>query len=138
MIQAGFNFHQSQDVTTSGANEPSYSFRYTQLLGLGNDITNATLAYIQQTIPWCCPCLDENTSNGFGAIFGLLNVASALYNDGINGQPIPFGTPISRNFLLNSPEEYIQDTWRLSRTSPSLPVCDTQFTVFLMRPTVLR
>jgi hypothetical protein len=112
-IQAGFNFHQAQDITTSGSNEPSYSFRFTQLLGLGNDITNATLAYIQQSIPGAALASTTNVSNGFGAIFGLLNVASATYNYGINGQPIPFGTPITRDFVSNSPEEYIQDTWKV-------------------------
>ncbi len=88
-IQAGFNFHQSQDITISGTNEPSYSFRFTQLLGLGNDITNSTLAYIQQSIPGAALASTTNTSNGFGAIFGLLNVGSATYNYGINGQNIP-------------------------------------------------
>jgi hypothetical protein len=112
-IQAGFNFHQAQDITTSGSNEPSYSFRYTQLLGLGNDITNATVAYIQQSIPGAALASTTNVSNAFGAIFGLLNVASATYNYGINGQPIPFGTPITRNFISNSPEEYVQDTWKV-------------------------
>ncbi len=112
-IQAGFNFHQSQDITVSGTNEPSYSFRFTQLLGLGNDITNSTLAYIQQSIPGAALASTTNTSNGFGAIFGLLNVGSATYNYGINGQNIPFGTSITRNFLSNSPEEYVQDTWKV-------------------------
>jgi hypothetical protein len=112
-IQAGFNFHQAQDITTSGSNEPSYSFHVTTLLGLGNDITNAALAYIQQSIPGAALASTTNTSNGFGAIFGLLNNASATYNYGINGQPIPFGTPITRNFISNSPEEYVQDTWKV-------------------------
>jgi hypothetical protein len=112
-IQVGFNFHQAKDITTSGSNEPSYSFSKNTLLGLGNDITNATLAYIQQSIPGAALASTTNTTLGFGAIFGLLNNASATYNYGINGQAIPFGTPITRSFVSNSPEEYIQDTWKV-------------------------
>jgi hypothetical protein len=112
-IQAGFNFHQAQDITTSGSNEPSYSFNVNTLLGLGNDITNSTLAYIQQSIPGAALASTSNTSKGFGAIFGLLNNGSATYNYGINGQAIPFGTSITRNFISNSPEFYVQDTWKV-------------------------
>ena len=112
-VQAGFNFHQALDITTSGSNEPSYSFSKNTLLGLGNDVTNATLAYIQQSIPGAALASTGNTTNGFGAIFGLLNNGSATYNYGINGQAIPFGTSITRSFVSNSPEWYIQDTWKV-------------------------
>jgi Carboxypeptidase regulatory-like domain len=118
-IQAGFNFHQALDITTSGSNEPSYSFSRVTLQGLGNDITNATLAYIQQSVPGAALASTSNTTNGFGAIFGLLNNGSATYNYGINGQAIPFGTSITRSFVSNSPEEYIQDTWKVK---PNLTV----------------
>ena len=42
----------------------------------------------------------------------MLNGGNATYNFGINGQPIPFGTPITRDFISRSPEEYFQDTWK--------------------------
>ena len=112
-IQAGFNFHQASDITTSGSNEPSYSFSRVTLLGLGNDITNSALAYIQQSTPGAALASTSNTTNGFGAIFGLLNNGSATYNYGINGQAIPFGTSITRSFVSNSPEWYLQDVWKV-------------------------
>ncbi len=111
-IQAGFNFHQAKDITSSGTNEPSYSFRQTQLLGLGNDITNSATNYIQQSIPGAALSAPTLVTDGFGAIFGMLNYSSATYNYGINGQAIPFGTPITRDYISNSPEWYIQDTWK--------------------------
>ena len=111
-IQAGMNFRQAQNVTTSGANVPSYSFNRNTLLGLGNDITTPVLTYIQQTIPSAALSSTSNVANAFGAIFGMLNNASATYNYGINGQAIPFGQPIARKYVSNSPEEYIQDTWK--------------------------
>src|SRR5579885_2369548 len=111
-VQAGMNFRQAVNITTSGANVPSYSFNRNTLLGLGNDITTPVLAYIQQTISGAALSSTSNVANAFGAIFGMLNNASATYNYGINGQAIPFGQPISRKYVSNSPEEYVQDTWK--------------------------
>ena len=111
-IQAGMNFRQAQNVTNSGANVPAYRFNRNTLLGLGNDITAPTLAYIQQTIPGAALSSTSNVANAFGAVFGMLNQSNATYNYGINGQAIPFGQPITRHYISNSPEEYVQDTWK--------------------------
>ena len=91
------------------------------LLGLGNDITNAVTAYIQNQkgIPGAALSSTSNVIRTFGAVFGMLNSGSATYNFGINGQPIPFGTPITRDFISRSPEEYFQDTWKVK---PNLTV----------------
>jgi hypothetical protein len=112
-VQAGMNLRQVDNLTTSGANVPSYSFSKNTLLGLGNDITTPALAYIQQSIPGAALSSTTNVADAFGAIFGMLNEASATYNYGINGQAIPFGQPITRNYKSTSPEEYIQDTWKV-------------------------
>jgi len=111
-IQAGFDFHQAEDITRSGSNVPSYSFRFTQLLGLGNDITNSVTSYIQQSVPGAALAAPTLVSDAFGALFGMLNVSSATYNYGINGQAIPFGQYIGRDYISNSPEEFVQDTWK--------------------------
>ncbi|MBV8847329.1 MAG: carboxypeptidase regulatory-like domain-containing protein [Bryobacterales bacterium] len=111
-IQAGMNFRQAQNITTSGANVPSYRFNRNTLLGLGNDITAPVLAYIQQSAPGAALSSTTNVANAFGAMFGMLNNASAIYNFGINGQAVPFGQPLARNYISNSPEEYVQDTWK--------------------------
>ncbi len=70
-------------------------------------------SYIQKTVPGAVLASNTNTINAFGAIFGLMNGGSATYNYGINGQAIPFGTPISRDFVSHSPEEYVQDSWKV-------------------------
>jgi hypothetical protein len=112
-VQAGMNLRQAQNITTSGSNVPRYSYNRNTLLGLGNDITTPALAYIQQSIPGAALSSTTNVANAFGAIFGMLNNASATYNYGINGQAIPFGQSITRNYKSISPEEYIQDTWKV-------------------------
>jgi hypothetical protein len=109
----GFNYIIARNLTSVANNEPSYSFGRTVLLGLGNDITNAVTAYIQKTIPGAALSSTTNVTNAFGAIFGMLNSGSATYNFGINGQPIPFGQSITRDFISRSPEEYFQDTWKI-------------------------
>jgi hypothetical protein len=110
---AGFNYIVAKNVTTAYNNEPSYSFSSSVLLGLGNDITNAVTSYIQKTIPGAALASNSNVINAFGAYFGMLNRGSATYNFGIDGKPIPFGTPISRDFISRSPEWYFQDAWKL-------------------------
>lgn len=112
-FQMGFNYIIAKNITSVANNEPSYSFSRNVLLGLGNDITNAVTAYIQKTIPGAALSSTTNVANAFGAMFGMLNSGSATYNFNINGQPIPFGQPITRDFISRSPEEYFQDTWKI-------------------------
>jgi hypothetical protein len=112
-IQVGFNYIEAKNLTTDYKNFPSYSFGSSVLLGLGNDITNAVTAYIQKTIPGAAISSNSNVTAAFGALFGILNSGSATYNFGLDGQPIPFGTPISRDFISRSPEWYFQDVWKV-------------------------
>ena len=114
-FQMGFNYIIAKNITSVANNEPSYSFSRNVLLGLGNDITNAVTSYIQNQkgIPGAALSSTTNVANAFGAIFGMLNSGSATYNFGINGQPIPFGQSITRDFISRSPEEYFQDTWKI-------------------------
>ena len=113
-FQMGFHFLEAKNVTTAYNNEPRYRFNSPVLLGLGNDITNAVTAYIQNQkgIPNAVLASTDDVIHAFGAVFGLMNGGNATYNFGIDGQPIPFGTPISRDFISRSPEEYFQDTWK--------------------------
>jgi hypothetical protein len=112
-FQMGFNYIIAKNITASYNNEPSYSFSKNVLLGLGNDITNAVTGYIQKSIPGAALSSTTNVTNAFGAIFGMLNSGSATYNFGIDGKPIAFGQPITRDFISRSPEEYFQDTWKI-------------------------
>ncbi len=111
-IQAGMNFHQAQNITTNYRNEPSFSWTSANLLNLGNDITADVLSYIQKTIPTAVLASNSNVISVFGTILGIENAASATYNYGIDGKAIPFGTPVTRNFISNSPEFYVQDSWK--------------------------
>jgi hypothetical protein len=113
-FQMGFHFLSAKNVTNAYNNEPRYRFSSSVLLGLGNDITNAVTSYIQNQkgIPGAVLASNSDVIKAFGAAFGILNGGNATYNFGINGQPIPFGTPISRDFVSRSPEEYFQDIWK--------------------------
>ncbi len=112
-IQFGVNYIEAKNVTQAYNNEPSYNFSSSVLLGLGNDITSAVQSYIGQSIPGAALASNSFVISAFGAAFGMLNGGSATYNYGINGKAIPFGTPISRDFIARSPEEYVQDTWKI-------------------------
>ena len=111
-IQAGFNFHQAQNITTNYRNEPGFSWSSSNLANLGNDITADVLGYIQQTIPGAALNSNSNVISALGMILGIQNAASATYNYGIDGKAIPFGTPVTRDFISNSPEFYVQDSWK--------------------------
>jgi Carboxypeptidase regulatory-like domain len=113
IIQGGINWHQLDTKSLNYGNEPSYSFSTQTLLGLGNDITGDVTTFLQKTIPGAALSSVNNVASGFGAIFGMLNQAGATDNYGVNGQAIPFGTPILREYKTNSPEFYVQDSWKV-------------------------
>jgi hypothetical protein len=46
-------------------------------------------------------------------ILGVLSESGATYNFDRSGTPIPFGTPIRRNWATNGYELYAQDNWRI-------------------------
>ena len=95
-IQAGLNFTEAQDHHLRLHNEPSYSFSRRSCSGWVTTSPSDVTTYIQQTIPGAALASTSNVTNAFGAIFGMLNNGgSATYNYGINGQVIPFGTPIT-------------------------------------------
>jgi hypothetical protein len=120
-FQMGFHFLEAKNVTTAYNNEPRYQFNAPVLLGLGNDITNAVTNYIQNQkgVSNAVLASTDDVIQAFGAVFGMLNGGNATYNFNIKGEPIPFGTPISRDFISRSPEEYFQDTWKVK---PNLTV----------------
>lgn len=118
-FQFGVNVHQMEQISNSANNEPKYGFSSSTLLQLGGDITGDATSYIQQTVPGAALFSTSNVISAFGAMFGILNSGSGSYNYGINGQPIPFGQPISRDFKDNGPEFYAQDTWKVK---PNLSV----------------
>ncbi len=111
--QFGFVWHQAESISNSLGNEPGYSFSSSTLLQLGGDITGDVTSYIQKTIPGASLFSTSNVISTFGAAFGMLNAGSATYNYLLNGQSIPFGTPITRDFKTWSPEGYAQDSWKV-------------------------
>ncbi len=115
-VQAGINYRYNDNDRLSGSNVPSYAFSRNTLLGLGADIDADVVAYLQPLYGASTALSSStNVTNAFGALFGLLNSYGATYNYGINGQAIPFGTSIVRNYISQSPEEYVQDTFKVAR-----------------------
>ncbi len=113
-IQAGFDYHFNENDRIAYNNLPNYSFSRNTLLGLGADITANVTSYLQPTYGASTTLASgTNVTNAFGTLFALLNNYGATYNYGINGQAIPFGTPITRDFASKAPEFYVQDVFKL-------------------------
>lgn len=114
-IGTGINFRFIRFDRSSSLNSfPTYSFSRNTLLGLGSDINNAVLSYIQgQTGDSSLRLADAvNTTNGIGALLGVLNNYTVTYNFDKTGAAIPLGTPVIRNFATNEYEFFVQDSWR--------------------------
>ncbi|HEY4361226.1 MAG TPA: TonB-dependent receptor [Bryobacteraceae bacterium] len=113
-IQAGFDYRFNENDRLAYNNLPSYSFSRNTLLGLGADITGDVTSYLQPTYGASVALASTtNVTNAFGTLFALLNSYGATYNFGINGQAIPFGNPITRDFASKSPEFYVQDVFKM-------------------------
>ena len=115
--QFGISFRFSENDNISGDNYPSFGFNRNTLLGLGNDIDNDVLSYIQNNIAPDAGGLANNTyvTRAFGAIFGMLNEWGATFHFGINGQPIPFGKTYGTAFVNHEYEGYAQDSFKVKR-----------------------
>ena len=115
-VQVGISFRFGEFDSLSYNNFQGFSFNRNTLAGLGNDIDNATLAYIQQNIvPGAALASTTNVTNAFGAMFGLLNNWGATFHYLVNGQTIPFGQPFGTKFENHEYEAYGQDTFRVTR-----------------------
>jgi Carboxypeptidase regulatory-like domain len=113
-IQGGFAFRYMDNLRLAGNNEPSYGFRRNTLLGLGADITANVTTYLKGIYGSSAALASPtNVTNAFGALFGLINQYSATYNYGIDGNAIPFGTSITRDYISTSPEFYVQDSFKI-------------------------
>ncbi len=116
-IQGGFAYRYIDNLRTTGGSFPSYSYNRATLANLGADMTNNVTPYIQSVYGSTAALASTtNVQNAFGALFGLLNNYGATYQTGVDGKAIPFGTPIARDFVSKSPEFYIQDTFKASRS----------------------
>jgi hypothetical protein len=114
--QFGISFRFSEYDDLSLGNYPSFGFSRNTLLGLGNDIDNDVLSFIQSN-GHSGAALANSTyvTDAFGAIFGMLNNWGATFHFGINGQPISFGTPVGTAFVDKEYEGYAQDSFKWKR-----------------------
>ena len=117
-ITAGMNFRFIHNDTSSFASAfPRYGFGATELIGLGADIDNSVIAYIQQRSGNANAQLADPTSvaNGMGAILGLVNDNFHTDSFSKSGNPLPQGTPQVRSFIEHDYALYVGDTWRATR-----------------------
>jgi hypothetical protein len=115
-FQFGIAFRFGEFSNLSYNNFQSFSYNRNTLLGLGNDIDNNVLTYIQQNIaPGAALASTTNVTNAFGAMFGILNNWSATFHYLVNGQTIPFGKPFGTDFVDQEYEAYAQDTFKVTR-----------------------
>ena len=92
-----------------------YGYGATELIGLGADIENSVIAYIQQRTGNPNAQLADPTSvaNGMGAILGMVN--DNFHTDFFDktGNPLPQGTLQVRTFVERDYAAYIGDTYRV-------------------------
>ncbi|MBL8219075.1 MAG: TonB-dependent receptor [Bryobacterales bacterium] len=96
---------------------PTFSMSRNTLLGLGSDINNRVLEFIQgRTGNANLRFADAaNVTRGMGALLGVINSYSATYNFNKDGSAIALGLPVGRNFASNEYEFYIQDSWKATK-----------------------
>lgn len=114
-VQAGINFRIMRNQLQNYSNSfRSYSFSRNTLAGLGSDINSDVTAYLRNLTgnPALTLQSGPNTTRAFGVALGIINSMSGTYNYEKDGNALPFGTPVSREFASNEYEFYIQDQWR--------------------------
>jgi hypothetical protein len=118
-ITTGINLRFINNNTASDANSfARYGYGATELIGLGADIDNAVIAYIQQRSGNPNAQLADPTSvaNGMGAILGIVNDNFHTDFFGSNGNPQPQGTLQLRAFVERDYATYLGDTYRVNRS----------------------
>lgn len=117
-ITTGVNLRFIQNNLASDANSfARYGYGATELIGLGADIDNSVLAYIQQRTGNANAQLADPTSvaNGMGAILGIVNDNFHTDFFGKTGSPLPQGTLEMRTFAERDYAAYVGDTYRVTR-----------------------
>ena len=116
-VQFGISFRFASYTNLSYNNYESFSYNRNTLLGLGNDIDNAALTFVQTNLVPSATALASttNVTNAFGAIFGMLNNWGATFHYLVNGQAISFGSPYGNTFDEHEYEAYAQDAFKITR-----------------------
>ena len=117
-ITTGVNLRFIHNNIASDANSfARYGYGATELIGLGADIDNSVIAYVQQRSGNVNAQLADPTSvaNGMGAILGMVN--DNFHTDFFSktGSPLPQGTLQLRTFVERDYAAYVGDTYRVSR-----------------------
>jgi hypothetical protein len=114
--QFGISFRFSENDQVSYDNFAAFSFNRNTLLGLGNDIDNSVLSFIQTNFGSSAALASStNVTKAFGAIYGMLNQWDATFHFGIDGKPLPFGQPVGTSFINKEYEGYAQDSFKWKR-----------------------
>ncbi len=112
-IQYGLNFRFALNTNLKFNNVPNYSFSRNTLLGLGGDINTDVLNFLAPTYGSNVALASgTNVTNAFGPALGIMNQYGATYNYTVQGNPIPFGNPVTTSFADHEYEGYVQDVFK--------------------------
>src|SRR5262249_20946876 len=117
-MTGGINFRMMNNDRFSFAQSfPSYGFSTTELIGLGDDITNAINSYIQQRSgnPGLELADPDSNASAMGALLGLINRTEITYQFTRDGSVLPQGEAQKRSFAMREYEAFFNDTYRASR-----------------------
>jgi len=107
-IQMGGVFRHNRISRVSFANSfHSAQTDVTELKGTGGEFMAA--------VPDIDPKQRASFGNAVVALLGLVTTGMAQYNYDPQGNVLPVGSPVSREFTSKEYELYVQDTWRATR-----------------------
>ena len=117
-ITTGVNLRFIKFDRSSSLNSfASYSLSRNTLLGLGSDINNSVLSFVQNKLGDPSVKLADGASvtRGLGILLGVVNQYGTTYNLDKSGAALAVGAPVARIFATNEYEGFVQDSWRATK-----------------------
>ena len=117
-LQFGFQFSFLRSPSSNFNNSfSSGSANPDWLLNSGLSTTSASpLNPANGGYPGVDSSFNSNYDYPLTSLLGMVTLVNANYNYGRDGNPIPQGAPVARNFAEDSYEMYAQDSWKVKPT----------------------
>lgn len=116
-VSSGINFRFiGNDRFNYAQSFASFGMSRGTMLGLGSDISGAINAFIRQrsgnaSLAVSAP---NPTIEAVGTLLGMITNRGLTFQYDKNGQALPYGQALTRNFRTNEYEFYIADSWRVT------------------------
>ncbi len=121
-ISQDFNYNKgAHQITFGGVYRSVHNFRTNYGNSYPQATTNAswfadTGSSLRNNVPDLARTFRTAFYDATTAVLGMIGQATAAYNYDIQGNVLPIGAPIRRQFNANEYEMYAQDSWKLTKT----------------------